>query len=365
MKILFVESGLERIYRGVERYTINLVLALAKMKEEIIVVSRYKPRVFESYTNITWLPSAMIPRELLIYWKRPFEEISSGIEVLSHTLSSLPKILKIDFDVAILNHYSDGYFLPLVRSLKKHKKIKIIYVIHSVPRMLSLPFYLPALFANKVVCVSNFVKRKLLEILPVKNSTVIYNGVDTTFFAPKLQKKENTVLYVGALLKKKGIFTLLKVAKDLKNIKFWIVGDGPERKRVEYFVKRYKNLRAFFKVSDEKLVNLYSLATLTVVPSEYPEALPLVPLESFSCGTPVIASNIGGLGEIVKKLGGITFTPRNIESLKSKINYLLENDNERRKIAIRGRKKVKKFFDWKIIAEKYIREIRNANYESL
>ena len=359
MRILLIDSGIGRIYRGVERFTINLAVNLAKMNEEVIVISRVKPKDFNMLKNITHICSPIIHRESLFYWKRPFEEISSSVEVLSLSFSSFFKISRIQFDVAIVNHFSDAYLLPFLKKVKGIN-IKLVCVLHSTPRIISLPFHLPVVFADKAICVSNYVKEKLKRLLPIRDAVTIYNGVDTGFFKPikEMRKEENTILFVGALLKKKGIFTLLKVAKRMKNTNFWIVGDGPEKERVRRLAKKLKNVSIFLKVSDETLVKLYSSATLTVIPSQYPEALSIVPLESFSCGTPVLASDIGGLGEITKLLGGVTFVPGNEMDLEEKIVYLLESERVRKKIGSEGRRRVKKSFDWKVIARSYLKEIK-------
>jgi glycosyltransferase involved in cell wall biosynthesis len=106
----------------------------------------------------------------------------------------------------------------------------------------------------------------------------------------------------------KGILNLLELFRELRcaiNAKLVVVGDGSLRNHVVDFIKR-NSLSSFVSyagvVNDKKLYSLYKNALALIIPSICPENAPLAALEALSVGTPVTASNTGGLPEIVGKV---------------------------------------------------------------
>ena len=154
---------------------------------------------------------------------------------------------------------------------------------------------------------SDFVRKRLLQEIEV-NSFTLPN------FAPHPPDNipnsglSNYFLFVGLLEEHKGILHLLNVFNELKHdlkARLVIVGGGSLEKYVKsYIEKNSLGNKIFFLgfVSRLKLYSLYSNALALIVPSIWPENAPLVTLEAFSVGTPVIASNKGGLPEIIEKV---------------------------------------------------------------
>jgi glycosyltransferase involved in cell wall biosynthesis len=113
-------------------------------------------------------------------------------------------------------------------------------------------------------------------------------------------------LYAGGLERVRGVPTLLDVfsGEDIHS-KLIVVGTGSLASYVTEFIERkrlHDKIIYFGWVSNEERNSLYKGALATIIPSEYPANFPLVALESISHGTPVIASNKGGLPEIVGKV---------------------------------------------------------------
>jgi len=109
-------------------------------------------------------------------------------------------------------------------------------------------------------------------------------------------------VYVGVLEKHKGILALLDEYKDLADLSLIIVGKGTLEGRVAEFVRRNRLESSIFRlgwVSRDLLFALLQDAQALVIPSIWPENAPLVALEALSLGTPVVASDRGGLPEIV------------------------------------------------------------------
>ena len=112
------------------------------------------------------------------------------------------------------------------------------------------------------------------------------------------------------LVYKNGIDTLIETAnivvKKNPKIVFLVVGKGPDMESVKLQVAQL-GIEANFKlagfVSDEDLPSYYNAADLFVLPSKSGEGLPLVALEAMACGLPVIATDVGGIREIL--IGGL------------------------------------------------------------
>jgi glycosyltransferase involved in cell wall biosynthesis len=361
MKILIPCSGFGRIYRGIEIWVNYLSKEFVKKGIDVYIVCGSNT-ARKKIKGIKILKFPIIKREFLMYKQRPFEEISSLIESATLSISSLSYLMNNYFDAIISPQWSDLYSFLI---LKKLKKTKTIFCFQSKPRKLTKILYFPLLLgaANKIVSISNFVKENVKKVFGL-DSTVIYNGVDTKLFHPLTTRKKGkiTLLYVGGLLKKKGIYTLIDAVKELdaKKFELLIAGDGPEEKNIKQKVKAEKivNVKLLGKIIHEKLPRIYGSADIVVVPSEYPEAFGIVAAEAMACGKPIIASNIGGLGEIVRKSkSGLLFKPGNKKELMEKILSLAYNTKIRKRMGNDGRKFAEKELDWSKIAEKYIQLI--------
>jgi glycosyltransferase involved in cell wall biosynthesis len=169
-------------------------------------------------------------------------------------------------------------------------------------------------------------------------TTVAYNGVDTQRFYPKGYEREG-VTYIGALMKKKGVDTLLNAWNDA-----WIVGGGPERSRLESLGGRFFGYRD----DPEEILNR---SKVLVLPS-HREGFGMVLLEAMACGTPVIARDIPSINEIVEdEYNGLLF--KKDAELKNRIERIVENEDLRKKLIKNGLETVKKF-SWEKTVEKVL-----------
>lgn len=176
-----------------------------------------------------------------------------------------------------------------------------------------------------LICPSRFMAEKLTEF-GVKPSKirVLYN-----FTVPNRGKlsgdKKEQVLYFGRISEEKGIKTLLSAISDLSNIKFVFVGAGPLSEEL----KKYPNIEYAGYKSGDELYDLISQSLFSIIPSEWYENCPMSILESFSLGTPVIGSNIGGIPELIKNNStGLLYRTGDKDDLVSKIDELYQNRNK-------------------------------------
>lgn len=135
-------------------------------------------------------------------------------------------------------------------------------------------------------------------------------------------------LFFGRLSPEKGAITLLKSLINNKDIPFKIVGDGEQAKILkEYaFMNGLKEIEFTGFKFGEELSALISNAKFVVVPSEWYENLPYSIIEAFAFGKPVIATNIGGIPEIVdNNRNGFLFRYKDYNKLSHNINALYNN----------------------------------------
>ena len=147
------------------------------------------------------------------------------------------------------------------------------------------------------------------------------------------------VLFVGRLIPAKGIDRLLEAAKmlcDQNNIQFVFAGGGPMVDDVKRAAKTNKQVLYVGSLNSEELVPYYNAADVRVVPYVSEEGFGQVILEALSCGTPVIASNRGGIPEAIDNTVGILVEPKP-EKIKEAIISVYENPDLRNKMQKRCR----------------------------
>ena len=174
--------------------------------------------------------------------------------------------------------------------------------------------------------------------------------------------KGNYAVYVGRLSIEKGVKTLFSAWKDI-DMKLKVIGDGPlmdELKKLP--ADDLKNIEFCGYLDRTTILDIISNAAFQLVPSEWYEGFPMVLLEAFSCGTPVIGSDIGSIGEIVENdITGMKFTPGNINSLKTTVHRMLSDKNKLNEMRISTRNvfesKYSKEISYNILMDIYNRAI--------
>lgn len=183
---------------------------------------------------------------------------------------------------------------------------------------------------DAVICPSRFLRDRLAQYEDLRDKLlVMHNFVDKEDMQeegdPQKETSGRYVLYFGRFCQEKGVGTLLQVCRSLPQIPFVFAGSGPMEEEVNA-VKNVEN-RGF--VSGEALYRLIAEAAFCVVPSEWYENCPFSVMESQIYGTPVLASAIGGIPELIKDgETGELFTPGNEDELREKTEKLWK-DRER------------------------------------
>jgi len=276
-------------------------------------------------------------------------------------------LIRCNADIIHVHSYYLFLYDVVAMMVKKFSDKKIVAHYHGgYPFMLLYPFRvlkkttLP--LADKIISVNRAEIRRLINYWKVPREKIAYipNGVDTEFFKPisSVKKSDNVILFVGNLVKDKGVDVLLKAfakcKSRVKDLRLIIVGEGPLRNSLEKTVKFLglsESIRFLGRVTHEELVNIYNMASVTVLPSRY-ESFGLVLVESMACGTPVIATATEGARDIVTHgVDGFLVPINDIDSLANAICKLIENPELRKQMGKNARRKAEKKFSWGIIKE--------------
>jgi glycosyltransferase involved in cell wall biosynthesis len=196
--------------------------------------------------------------------------------------------------------------------------------------------------ADVCLCLSKKSVQELIQlgIDPAIIRQFVY-WIDTSLFKPKkvekLKKllgldKKMVVLFVGRLIKEKGIGVLLQVFKTVHTKTVLLVaGDGPERDEVIKIAQQYKTVRFCGSLSGEDLVNYYNLSDALIVPSTHEEGFGRVILEALASGIPVIGSKRGSIPEALDKTVG-RLIDVSVENIKKEIAYLKNHPDVLKKL---------------------------------
>lgn len=227
-------------------------------------------------------------------------------------------------------------------------------------------------FADKILSVSEDLKLHITNLgINEEKVHVVPNGVDTAKFKPtgkahardllNLPQDKNIVLFVGALRKIKGVDYLIEAAKDFVNTNtdlFMVGRDDGLRKSLEKRAQELKiadHIRFTGPVDHEKIPLWISASDILVLPS-LSEGRPNVVLESLACEVPVVATNVGGIPELmIDGETGYLVPSKDPIEISRKINKLLENKSQRENMGKLGRRSIiQRGLTWEAHAKKTV-----------
>ncbi|MDD3315777.1 MAG: glycosyltransferase family 4 protein [Syntrophaceticus sp.] len=280
-----------------------------------------------------------------------------------------------------LIHAHDWLVAYAGRALKQAYKVPLIATIHAteygrnqglhndLQRYISDVEWWLTYEAWRVIVCSHYMEQELTRVfqLPTDKIRVVPNGVDLDRYQRKDMKHlsreqyaapgEKIVFFVGRLVREKGAEVLLdavpKVFQYYSNAKFVIAGKGPA---LDYLKNKASDIglydRVFFTgyIDDDTRDFLYGEADVAVFPSLY-EPFGMVTLEAMAARTPVVVSDVGGLGEIVQhETNGLKCYPGNPNSLADNILRLLHEPDLANRLAERAYSNLRKQYTWDEIA---------------
>lgn len=194
--------------------------------------------------------------------------------------------------------------------------------------------------------------------------TLIPNGVDITQFSPPSQTRKQVILYVGSLIKRKGVSYLLKampaVFQANPSYRLVIVGDGPEAASLKALVAELGLTdKVVFTgpLPPDKVRQWMQQAKLFVLPS-VEEGLGVVLLEALACGTPIVASAVGGIVDVVTPDVGMLVEPANPVFITDSIKLMLNDEAKWRQMSLDARNRAEQLYNWFDIADQFVKLYR-------
>lgn len=194
---------------------------------------------------------------------------------------------------------------------------------------------------TRYIALNDFCRNKYINGgLPANKLVVKPNFVQPVALSTNLPIR-NGVLYVGRLSPEKGINVLAKACDSLSMLKVKVAGTGEQSALLE----NLENIKLLGHQSPEAVRQLMAQSIALVMPSIWFETFGLVIIEAFSVGTPVIASRIGVLPELVEDgVTGLLFNPGDAEDLADKLQWAHAHPEQMRAMGEAARAKYEAFY---------------------
>ena len=367
-KIILAPEYFYPLEGGVEKVVENLALELKKRGYKVYIFclnSPYFQKFIDHYKGIKVFRFYFsLPLDLKQYFLFPF--------LFPLTLLHLFLVFVLLGHIDIVNiHFVKNqtlYFLLL----KKIFKFKLFLSFHGsdierfIPnnRILQIISDQAVKKCDGIHTVSNYMKEKIRTNFHLKRSiAVIGNGIRMEEFSHKRSIDSNYIFAFGRFVNEKGFDLLLRAMSKIKDdYKLIIAGYGKmyrdyikiiKNNKLGNRVKIYKNIRR------EKLLSLLFNSKFVIIPSRR-ESFGLVVLEAMIAKKAIVASQVGGLKElIIENENGLLFNINNISDISEKIKIMWSNGNLRKKCEINNFEKAKQY-TWNNITKEYIKFYNNA-----
>jgi N-acetyl-alpha-D-glucosaminyl L-malate synthase BshA len=344
----------------------ELGLALARRGYEVHFIAHHLPfrlRTFESNVFFHEATSASYP---------VFEETPSNLALATKMVEVVE-----NYNLDVLHvHYAMPFAASayLARQLMLPRALGVVTTLHGTD--ITVVGVQPAFFrvtqfsiqsSDRITAVSRFLKERAEATFGIsKPIEVIYNFVEPSVFAPRRRTalriappETRILMHASNFRPVKNIPTVIQVFSEVRKrvtAKLVMVGDGPEKAGAEQLTRELGLERdVLFLGNQDCMEELLPLADVFLLPSSS-ESFGLVALEAMSAEVPVVASNVGGLPEVVEHgKTGYLHDPGLITGFVSSVLKLLGDESLRRTMGRRARRVARERFSVDEMVGRYIR----------
>lgn len=322
---------------------------------------------------------AFISNENRVYQEYGYKvyEIKRRRNKLITYLNLILLIIKISIieKVDILRSYdcsANGFIITFISKILNKKSVVSIHCdpsFYTKTKLEKIFFKYSLNFSHQIRVTSTDIFNKINK--RYKNKTnITYNKINLKLYRPanNISKKKDVhsldLVTVGRLVESKDHITIIKALKILKNenrIQLTIIGDGPEREKLQDYVSSNNlnnNVVFLGAIPNNKLVEYFSQSDCFVFPS-ISEGFGMALVEAQAAGLPIIAADIPGTKDIINNKNALLFEPQNHKQLSCEIQKLMTNFNLRDYLSKKSSESCSKF-EWD-----FIEKIEVALYEKL
>jgi len=214
---------------------------------------------------------------------------------------------------------------------------------------------------NRFIALTEFARNKFIDAgFPEEKIKVKPNfSGDSCANTNYINLKRNGALFVGRLSQEKGLGTLIEAWSDL-DIPLKVAGTGPLENELNN--SKSNAVIALGMLEQDFVQKEMRKSAFLVMPSEWYEGFPMVLVEAFSQGLPVVASRLGGMAEIVEDgVTGLHFEAGNAKDLAEKVQWMHDHPEECKEMGLNARK----VFEEKYTAEKNYELLMNIYQEAI
>jgi len=330
MKILMIIAEYYPVVGGAQKECRNQAEMFCKKGINVMILTQYIKGLpeYEEINGIPvfrkirafnpWGPSYILSTLIFLVRKRKLYDIIECFGIFYYTAASV--VMKYIWKKKVINRLEcagENGDLKRIKVMKYRVFIKMTWK-----------------KVDKIIAITKEIYGDLIHNGVHKEDIVfIPNSVNTDYYSPPISKARNyplKILFVGRLSEQKGVDILLRAMHEVIgrcfNSFLTVVGDGPLRRELEEQVNDLKITEyVTFVGNTNDVIRHYHDSHILVIPSNW-EGLPLVLLEGMACGLAIVASNLGGIREVIQDgINGLLFPMGNGKELASKIIYLIKN----------------------------------------
>ena len=344
----------------------ELGLALSRRGYQVHFIGHTLPFRLRTFASNTFFHEAA-PASYPVFDHQPYN------------LALTTKMVEVaeNYDLDLIHvHYAMPFAASayLARELLRPRSLGVVTTLHGTD--ITVVGVEPAFFritkftiqsSDRVTAVSRFLKERTEESFGITRPIeVIYNFVDPRVFTPRrrgamrlVPPEARVLMHASNFRPVKNIEAVIKIFAEVRKkvpTKLVMVGDGPEKPGAEQLAREMGIQRdVLFLGNQDCMEELLPLADVFLLPSSS-ESFGLVALEAMSAEVPVVASNIGGLPEVVEHgATGFLHDPRSIDGFVSSVLRLLGNERLRRAMGRRARREARERFDVDDVVDRYVR----------
>lgn len=372
MRIAFIgQKGMPASLGGVERHAEELAVRMADIGHEVFVYVRdnYTDKNLETYKGVKLIHLPSIS--------------TKHLDAISHTFLATLHALFQKYDIVHYHAIGPSSLSWIIKIFKR--KTAIIATFHCqdyyhqkwgkfAQACLRFGEYVTCKVPDKTIVVSKELARWAKKKYQTE-AAVIPNGANVNFSprANKLSqwnlKEKKYILFVGRLIKHKGVHYLIEAFKQLQDtgrlangFKLAIVGEGFHTDDYVKYLKTLSEGRSNIiftgTQTGETLEQLFSHAYIFVQPSEY-EGLSIALLEAMGYGLAPLVSDIKENTEAIGD-AGIIFKSKDIQDLKDKLAYLMNRPIEEERLGKLAKEKAAREYSWDSIVQKTLETYRSV-----